>query len=95
MATTYASERGGSSGAQDYDYDIDRVIGENAEKIWRKYSDRQSKKHGLLAENPGKTGYDIAKVGDDYIIAAPEPLKERKKYRDLSEQIKREVKPIP
>lgn len=50
-----------NTGISHVDYNADRAIGAAAAKTWLTVSDRNARKHELLAENPEVSGHDLSR----------------------------------
>lgn len=65
-----------NTGVASVDYDVDRVIGKDAQKRWAAYAQRDRRKSQILSENPTKTRKDLSVVevdGDiDYRVMSSE-----------------------
>lgn len=64
MGFTFNHETAGlgpqNTGVSSVDYDVDRVIGKDAQKRWAAYAKRDRRKQQVLAGNPTKTKRDLA-----------------------------------
>lgn len=86
-----------STGISHVDYNADRAIGSAAMKTWEQVSDRNARKHEILAENPDATGADLSRFslqrengvekGADYRVMK----KEERSARDLGMAIHAEA----
>lgn len=82
-----------NTGISQVDYNADRAIGAASMKTWEEVSDRNARKHEILAENPDATGSDLSRFslrredgvekGADYRVMKTE----ERKARDLGMSI--------
>lgn len=78
-----------NTGISHIDYNADRAIGAGAMKKWEEVSDRNARKHEILADHPDATGADLSRFslrrenglekGADYRVMK----KEERKARDF------------
>jgi len=76
-----------NTGISHVDYNADRAIGTASMKTWEEVSDRNARKHEILAENPDATGSDLSRFsirkengiekGADYRVMKTEERKAR------------------
>jgi hypothetical protein len=86
---------GQTTGVSSVDYDDDRAVAAASRVAWEGIAKRYQKKIGVLADNPGKTGYDLGLTPDrEYYVLPKERRDTTEKTREFVEQVKQKVKPI-
>lgn len=86
---------GQTTGVSSVDYDDDRAVAAASRVAWEGIAQRYQKKVGVLADNPGKTGYDLGITPDrEYYVIPKERRDTTEKTREFVEQVKQKVKPI-
>lgn len=77
-----------NTGVHGIDYNIDRVIGRDAEQKWKLIEERNSRKASILRDNPGSRTRDLAKTPDgDYAVlkgSARDYVESRRKVADAA-----------
>ena len=82
--TPVGGPRPQNTGVHGLDYNADRIIGRDAEQRWKTIAARQSEKRHVLKENPGTTGFDLARSHEGgYRVMKPEERKAAETARNL------------
>lgn len=78
-----------TTGVASVDYDDDRAVAAASKKAWESIAGRYQKKVNVLADNPGKTGYDLGISPDREYYVMPDT---RKKVSEDTRKFVEEIK---